>query len=72
MDFVRDCVEIIKHINSFMLMSINRCIDYTKASNGVKLVPRLETVNLIEIINLPLSIMKVGQAIYITLHKYIC
>lgn len=60
MVFVRDCIESIKHINAFMLMSINRCIDYTKASNGVKLVPRLETINLMDIINLPISIMKVS------------
>ena len=58
--FVKDCIESIKHINSFMLMSINRCIDYTKASNGVKLVPRLETVDLTEIITLPIHIMKVS------------
>jgi signal transduction histidine kinase len=29
--------------NSFMLMSINRAIDFSKASNGISLVPRPET-----------------------------
>lgn len=59
LDFLQGCIHNIRHINSFMLMSINRCIDYTKASNGVKLVPRLDTINLKEAINLPLSVLRV-------------
>ena len=41
-----------------MLMTINRCIDYTKASKGMKLVPRCETVDLREALNLPLTCMR--------------
>jgi hypothetical protein len=59
LSIIRGCIENIKHINSFMLMSINRCIDFTKASNGIKLVPRLETINLIEAVNAPLHCIKV-------------
>ena len=36
-----------------MLMSINRCLDYTKSSNGVKLVPKMETIVLQDAIDLP-------------------
>jgi CheY-like chemotaxis protein len=41
-----------------MLMTINRCIDYTKASRGFKLVPKYETVDLMETLKLPLDCMK--------------
>jgi CheY-like chemotaxis protein len=47
-----------KNVNEFMLMTINRCIDYTKASQGLKLVPRMETINFVEAINLPLRCMR--------------
>ena len=41
-----------------MLMTINRCIDYTKVSNGLGLVPRYETIDLAEAINFPLQCMR--------------
>jgi CheY-like chemotaxis protein len=44
--------------NSFMTMCINRCLDYTKASKGVKLVPKPETLNLQEALDFPISIMR--------------
>jgi signal transduction histidine kinase len=44
--------------SSFMTMCINRCLDYTKASKGVKLVPKPETVNLQEALDFPISIMR--------------
>lgn len=40
-----------------MLMTINRCIDYTKASKGLKLAPKYETINLLDTLELPLSCM---------------
>jgi CheY-like chemotaxis protein len=43
--------------NNFMLMTINRCLDYTKASNGMKLVPKFETVNLMDCLRLPIQCM---------------
>jgi CheY-like chemotaxis protein len=39
-------------------MTINRCLDYTKASKGLKLVPRYETIDLMESLHLPLSCMQ--------------
>lgn len=55
---INESVVNMKNINHFMRMSINRCIDYTKASNGMVLVPHMETVNFREMLNLPLSCMK--------------
>eukprot|EP00981_Chlorochromonas_danica_P009354 scaffold2636_cov176-Ochromonas_danica.AAC.8 len=60
-DFIQSissCVTNMRNTNSFMLMTINRCIDYTKASKGVKLVPKFETMDLMETLSLPLNCMK--------------
>ena len=58
---IQSCINSIRTTNSFMLMTINRCIDYTKASKGLKLVPILETLNLRETIQLPLSCVQSMQ-----------
>jgi CheY-like chemotaxis protein/signal transduction histidine kinase len=55
---VRACLKSMVGSNSFMTMCINRCLDYTKASKGVKLVPKPETVNLQEALDFPISIMR--------------
>jgi CheY-like chemotaxis protein/signal transduction histidine kinase len=55
---IRLCLHNIRDTNTFMLMTINRCIDYTKASRGFKLVPKYETVGLMETLRLPLDCMK--------------
>eukprot|EP00981_Chlorochromonas_danica_P013266 scaffold6042_cov247-Ochromonas_danica.AAC.11 len=47
--------------NSFMLMAINRCLDYTKASKGVKLMPKYDTIDLQQTMLLPLNCMKDTQ-----------
>ena len=53
-----------------MLMTINRCIDYTKASRGIKLVPRYETIDLMESLSLPLNCMRnIQHRIEIVLHE---
>jgi CheY-like chemotaxis protein len=44
--------------NAFMMLTINRCIDYTKASKGLQLLPKLETIDLRESLRVPLHIMK--------------
>eukprot|EP00981_Chlorochromonas_danica_P003458 scaffold654_cov207-Ochromonas_danica.AAC.43 len=65
---VLNCVQNIRSMNSFMLMTINRCLDYTKASNGLKLVPKFETVDLLQTLLLPLNCMKdIQQRISIVL-----
>ena len=55
---IRGCIKGLKNTNSFMLMMINRCIDYTKINKGLKLMPRRETINLLDVIQLPLECMK--------------
>ncbi len=55
---IKDSISNIRDTNTFMLMSINRCIDYTKASRGFKLVPKYETLSLQDTLQLPLNCMK--------------
>lgn len=57
-----DSIEGMVHTNSFMIMTINRCIDYTKASNGVHLVPKLESVCLHDTIMSPINMMNYQQS----------
>ena len=53
-----------------MLMTINRFIDYTKASKGLKLIPRPETIDLMETLQLPLQCMQnIQNRIQIILNK---
>jgi CheY-like chemotaxis protein len=52
----------VKDINQFMTMTINRCIDYTKASQGIKLVPRNETIHLTEVLAMPINCMIASQS----------
>eukprot|EP00598_Pedospumella_elongata_P003121 CAMPEP_0184966814 /NCGR_PEP_ID=MMETSP1098-20130426/376_1 /TAXON_ID=89044 /ORGANISM="Spumella elongata, Strain CCAP 955/1" /LENGTH=619 /DNA_ID=CAMNT_0027488157 /DNA_START=366 /DNA_END=2225 /DNA_ORIENTATION=+ len=47
--------------NSFMTMTINRCLDYTKSTNGFKLVPKLETVSLKQSLSMPVKLMQGAQ-----------
>lgn len=53
-----ECLSSMSDTNNFMLMTIHRCIDYAKASKGLKLVPKLETLHLMETLSLPLQCMK--------------
>ena len=46
-----------KMLSSFMLMAINRCIDFAKASHNVALVARHESFDLMEALDLPLTLM---------------
>jgi CheY-like chemotaxis protein len=55
---VRSCLVGMLGTTSFMTMCINRCLDYTKASKGVKLVPRPETVCIRELVDFPVKIMR--------------
>ncbi len=61
LDHVRTCVQSLREANNFMLMTINRCIDYAKASKGVRLVPRLETIDIKEALQMPLNCMRSVQ-----------
>eukprot|EP00981_Chlorochromonas_danica_P008975 scaffold2384_cov235-Ochromonas_danica.AAC.2 len=76
MNCITTCITNMRNTNSFMLMTINRCIDYTKASKGVKLVPKFETIDLMDTLSLPLNCMKdIQQRVSIVLQpisKEIC
>jgi signal transduction histidine kinase len=60
-DVIEEHLRSMRNVNAFMLMNINRCMDYTKATNGLKLVPHIETAPLIETIALPLHVMNAMQ-----------
>ena len=59
---IRACLQSMLSSGSFMTMCINRCLDYTKASKGLKLVPRPETIVLGEIMDFPARIMRDVQS----------
>jgi signal transduction histidine kinase len=54
---MKTCIEEAHTTNNFMLMTINRCIDYAKASKGMKLSPKNETIDLMETLKMPLKCM---------------
>jgi CheY-like chemotaxis protein/signal transduction histidine kinase len=56
------CITTIRNTHSFMLMTINRCIDFTKASNGMALVPKFESVSLSEALQYPIECMRNMQS----------
>ncbi len=65
---VSDCInsiesttKYVQNVNNFMLMTINRCLDCTKASNGLKLTPNYETLDLQETLSLPVECMSNTQ-----------
>ncbi len=57
-DNLKECVANLSDTNAFMLMTINRCIDYAKAAKGIKLTPKLETIDLWEALQMPVKCMK--------------
>ena len=55
---LRACLTSMETTNSFMAMTINRCIDYTKASKGIVLVPKYETFNLPMKMEMPVRLLR--------------
>ena len=55
---IDECVETSKSMNNFMLMSINRAIDFTKVRHGVSLKPKMDTFSLRDVIEIPLKCMR--------------
>lgn len=51
------CLQTMDNTNQFMLMTIHRVLDYAKASRGLKLIPKYETVDLQDALQLPLRCM---------------
>jgi CheY-like chemotaxis protein len=52
---LKDCAKTLKNINAFMLMTIHRCIDYTKSSKGMKLIPKYEIIDFLDVIRFPID-----------------
>lgn len=61
MDVIKSCLRDIVSTNQFMIMSINRCIDYTKSTDGLKLKPTYDTVDLADVLRLPILCMQNSQ-----------
>jgi signal transduction histidine kinase/CheY-like chemotaxis protein len=59
---MRGCIKNVHGCTSFMTMTINRCIDYTKASKGVKLVPKMATTVLQDNLSMPVDLMRNVQS----------
>jgi hypothetical protein len=55
---IKKCVMGMKGTTSFMTMTINRCLDYKKTNAGVRLVPKLETVYLKALLEMPIKMMR--------------
>lgn len=55
---IKSGMEDVRNTNAFMLMAVNRCMDYTKASVGLQLTPKYETIDFRECVALPLECMK--------------
>lgn len=51
-------INSVRDINVFMLMMINRSLDFKKASTGICLVPLKETINLSTIISKPVKCLR--------------
>jgi CheY-like chemotaxis protein len=54
---INSSLSIINDIHSFMMMVINRCVDFTKASRGIELKATLETIDLQRVVSLPVHCM---------------
>eukprot|EP00599_Poterioochromonas_sp_BG-1_P002176 CAMPEP_0173142420 /NCGR_PEP_ID=MMETSP1105-20130129/6076_1 /TAXON_ID=2985 /ORGANISM="Ochromonas sp., Strain BG-1" /LENGTH=638 /DNA_ID=CAMNT_0014055805 /DNA_START=276 /DNA_END=2192 /DNA_ORIENTATION=- len=64
-------INSVRDIHLFMLMMINRCIDFKKASNGIELVPVKETIDLPSVIDMPVQCMKnIQHKIKVKVHDF--
>lgn len=58
LDNAQSSLQGMQSISCYMSMMLHRCIDYTKASNGVKLVPFLQTVDLTDCLTRALACVR--------------
>ena len=59
---LKESTEALNDSNSVMLMAVNRCIDYSKASNGMVLVPTMESICLEDVLAHPMSVVSNQQS----------
>ena len=58
---VEDSMKHVNIMNIFMVESINRVLDCSKVQTGMKLVPKHETLNINEALELPMTCMIESQ-----------
>jgi CheY-like chemotaxis protein/signal transduction histidine kinase len=61
---VIDCLASLENLritDSFMMMTINRCLDYTKTTSGVNLVPNKQTVDILHCLSWAVKCVTSGQ-----------
>ncbi len=51
LDMIIDVADNVTSTNAFLIMTINRCVDYTKATFGITLQPKLEPFRIRDVIN---------------------
>ena len=59
---LKESTDALNDSNSVMLMALNRCIDYSKASNGVVLVPTMKSICLEDALTHLVSLMSNQQS----------
>lgn len=59
---LKESTDALNDSNSVMLMALNRCIDYSKVSNGVVLVPTMESICLEDALTHPVSVVNNQQS----------
>jgi CheY-like chemotaxis protein len=50
-DMIIDVADNVTSTNAFLIMTINRCVDYTKSTFGITLQPKLEPFRIRDIVN---------------------
>lgn len=56
---VLECFQNLRNDNSLMVMTVNRCIDYSRAIRGLPIVPNVVSVFLADAIAEPLSVLNI-------------
>lgn len=70
---MNSCLESMRNTSSFMVMSINRCIDFTKASSGFALKPSVDTCELGNVVAVPIkTITNLQTRLQVTLEEPDC
>ncbi len=59
---INSAVQNLVHINSLMLMSINRCTDSYISDSGASLKARMQTINIVELLSEPVDCLRDMQS----------
>jgi signal transduction histidine kinase len=61
-------IAMLKSICSYMLMMVNRAVDYSKVSSGIQLVPSLDKVNVAAILSWVMTCVRSDDLSHIPIH----